>query len=80
MVSLSAIFPTKLELTSNIRAIYDDDAPVVTDVFYGHLFRHGKEVPPNPADAAYALHLAVKELQDKGRSFHHWVPFVHFGI
>ncbi|KAG2006887.1 mucin-like protein 1 [Coprinopsis cinerea AmutBmut pab1-1] len=60
--------------------IHDTDGPIVADAFYRHLFRHGTSAPPDITDAAYGLHLAVKELRDKGTSFHRWVPFVHHGI
>ncbi|KAG2012071.1 hypothetical protein CC2G_012116 [Coprinopsis cinerea AmutBmut pab1-1] len=61
-------------------AIQDEDAPIVADVFYDHLFRHGTAASPDITDAAYGLHLAVKRLRDLGRPFHQWVPFVHHGI
>ncbi|EAU83838.2 hypothetical protein CC1G_09507 [Coprinopsis cinerea okayama7 len=61
-------------------SIHDNDAPIVADAFYRHLFRHGTAAPPDITDAAYGLHLAVKELREKGTSFHRWVPFVHHGI
>ncbi|KAG2009728.1 mucin-like protein 1, variant 3 [Coprinopsis cinerea AmutBmut pab1-1] len=60
--------------------IHDDDGPIVADAFYRHLFRHGTAAPPDVTDAAYGLHLAVKELREQGTSFHRWVPFVHHGI
>ncbi|TFK22893.1 hypothetical protein FA15DRAFT_757682 [Coprinopsis marcescibilis] len=61
-------------------SIHDEDAPVVSEVFYRYLFRHGSQVPPSPRDAAFALHLAVAELRAQGKDLHRWVPFVHFGI
>ncbi|KAG2012070.1 hypothetical protein CC2G_012115 [Coprinopsis cinerea AmutBmut pab1-1] len=61
-------------------AIQDEDAPIVADVFYHHLFRRGTAAPPDITDAAYGLHLAVKKLRDLGRPFQQWVPFVHHGI
>ncbi|TFK19249.1 hypothetical protein FA15DRAFT_648643 [Coprinopsis marcescibilis] len=61
-------------------SIKDEDAPIVADVFYGHLFRKGKASLPDPSDAAESLHLSVKELRRLGRDFKRWVPFVHFGI
>ncbi|EAU86147.2 hypothetical protein CC1G_03358 [Coprinopsis cinerea okayama7 len=61
-------------------SIHDDDAPIVADALYRHLFRNGKSTPPDITDAAYGLHIAVKELRELGRSFHRWVPFVHHGI
>ncbi|TFK22228.1 hypothetical protein FA15DRAFT_681771 [Coprinopsis marcescibilis] len=60
-------------------SIYDVDAPIVADVFYRYLFRHGIEIAPNTRDAAYGLHLAVQELRRLGRPFANWVPFVHYG-
>ncbi|EAU86168.2 mucin-like protein 1 [Coprinopsis cinerea okayama7 len=61
-------------------SIHDHDAPIVADAFYRHLFRHGTAAPPDVTDAAYGLHLAVKELREQGTSFHRWVPFVHHGV
>lgn len=62
------------------RSILDEDAPIVADVFYAHLFRNGDVAPPDVRDAAYGLHLATKELRDRGKSFYSWVPYVHYGI
>ncbi|KAG2009645.1 hypothetical protein CC2G_012550 [Coprinopsis cinerea AmutBmut pab1-1] len=61
-------------------SIHDEDAPVVADAFYRHLFRRGTAAPPDITDAACGLHLAVKKLRDLGRPFYRWVPFVHHGI
>lgn len=58
----------------------EGDAPIVTDVFYRHLFRNGTEAPPDSTDAAFGLHLGVQELRRQGKSFARWVPFVHYGI
>lgn len=67
--------------TSYVRPIYDEDGPVVSDVFYGYLFSEGKDTLPDPTEAAYALHLAVKKLQaDRKVSFQRWIPFIHMGI
>ncbi|EFI28548.1 hypothetical protein CC1G_13570 [Coprinopsis cinerea okayama7 len=60
--------------------IHDEDGPVVADVFYRHLFRRGLDSSPDITVAAYALHIAVKELREKDVSFSRWVPFVHHGI
>ncbi|TFK23328.1 hypothetical protein FA15DRAFT_705585 [Coprinopsis marcescibilis] len=64
-------------------SIYDKDAPVLADSFYGHFLgsasgRSSKK--PDVTDAARALHLAVQDLKKTEKSFLHWVPFVHFGI
>ncbi|KAG2008742.1 hypothetical protein CC2G_014136 [Coprinopsis cinerea AmutBmut pab1-1] len=61
-------------------SIHDADGPIVADIFYQHLFRNGSDSLPDITDAAYGLHLAVKELRNLGRPFHHWVPFVHHGV
>ncbi|KAF8181727.1 TPR-like protein [Mycena galopus ATCC 62051] len=60
--------------------ISDRDAPQVASDFYEHLF---KTLPPDPAQAAEALHLAVQKLRkDSGtkKSFLNWVPFIHVGV
>ncbi|KAJ6541455.1 CHAT domain-containing protein [Mycena capillaripes] len=57
-------------------SIMDDDAPNVAADVYEHLF---KTSPPDPTRAAEALHLAVRKLQDRNKSFFHWVPFIHVG-
>jgi len=62
------------------RAIRDDDAPVVTDAFYKHLFRNSDTSLPDIRDSAHALHLATEKLRKEGKSFRRWVPFVHFGV
>ncbi|PPQ91331.1 hypothetical protein CVT25_003771 [Psilocybe cyanescens] len=59
---------------------FDDDGPKIADIFYSRLF---KNPTPDPADAAYALHAAVKALrEDRSQkvSFFAWVPFVHYGL
>ncbi|TFK16512.1 hypothetical protein FA15DRAFT_650851 [Coprinopsis marcescibilis] len=61
-------------------SISDNDAPVIADAFYAHMFRHGTERPPDATEAAYALHLAVQKIRDGGAKFWNWVPYVHFGI
>ena len=58
----------------------DEDAPVVADVFYQYLFRHGKTQLPDAKDAARGLHLAAQELREQGKPFISWVPYVHYGI
>ncbi|KAJ7132576.1 TPR-like protein [Mycena epipterygia] len=61
-------------------SIMDSDAPQVASDVYAHLF---KTSPPDSTQAAEALHLAVRRLQEQPgvkKSFLHWVPFIHFGI
>ncbi|KAF8193139.1 CHAT domain-containing protein [Mycena galopus ATCC 62051] len=61
-------------------SIMDDDAPQVASDFYEHLF---KASPPDSAQSAEALHLAVRKLQEKfggKKSFMHWVPYIHIGL
>ncbi|EAU93574.2 hypothetical protein CC1G_02804 [Coprinopsis cinerea okayama7 len=60
-------------------SIHDEDAPIVANSFYRHLFRNGDACPPIATDAAEGLHLAIKELRELGKPFSRWVPFVHFG-
>jgi CHAT domain-containing protein len=61
-------------------SIMDDDAPQVTAEVYTHIF---KTSPPDPTQAAEALHLAVRNLREGSggkKSFFHWVPFIHVGV
>jgi CHAT domain-containing protein len=59
-------------------SIKDDDAPVITDHVYSHLF----DAELDSTQAAVALHRAVKalRLQVGDSAFLQWVPFVHMGI
>ncbi|KAF8961525.1 CHAT domain-containing protein [Flammula alnicola] len=61
-------------------SISDNDAPLVAKAVYSHLFR-GKAAP-DTTEAAHALHVAVKRLQEESpakKSFLSWVPFIHIG-
>jgi CHAT domain-containing protein len=63
-------------------SIMDDDAPLVAEEVYSRLVR-GPE--PNSAQAAHALHHAVRrlreQLEESGKpSFLFWIPFIHVGI
>jgi hypothetical protein len=61
-------------------SIMDDDAPQVAADVYEHLF---KTSPPDPTQAAEALHIAVQNLRKSSggtKSFFHWVPFIHVGV
>ena len=60
--------------------MHEVDGPIVADVFYEYLFRHGAKAPPDATDAAFGLHLGVQELRSQRKSFARWVPFVHYGI
>ena len=63
------------------RSIVDSDAPLVADNYYQHLFKTGSGSHPNPRDAAWALHLAVRELRQYTRcNLQRWVPFIHLGL
>jgi hypothetical protein len=58
--------------------IMDSDAPDVAND--EHLF---KMSPPDLAQAAEALRLAVQKLRrgsSSKKSFFHWVPFIHVGV
>ncbi|KAJ7915772.1 CHAT domain-containing protein, partial [Mycena leptocephala] len=60
-------------------SIMDNDAPQVAADVYEHLF---KISPPDPTQAAEALHLAIRNLCESSggkKSFIHWVPFIHVG-
>ena len=56
----------------------DSDGPFITEIFYRALLKKGKDL--DVYEAAEALSIAVKELQNSGASFERWVPFVHFGV
>ncbi|KAK7000586.1 CHAT domain-containing protein [Favolaschia claudopus] len=56
--------------------IQDNDAPQVARDVYAYLL----QTSPDPRQSAKALHLAVQNLQNQGKPFLHWVPFVHFGV
>ncbi|KAJ7199761.1 CHAT domain-containing protein [Mycena pura] len=61
-------------------SIMDNDAPQVAADVYKHLF---KTSPPDSTQAAEALHLAIRNLQEGsegGKSLFRWVPFIHVGI
>jgi CHAT domain-containing protein len=60
-------------------SIVDQDAPQVADAVYAQLF---KEQHPDPTQAAFALHEAVKKLryESKEKSLLSWVPYIHVGI
>jgi CHAT domain-containing protein len=63
-------------------SINDEDAPKVADAVYTHLFKD-KDSNPDPTQAAFALHEAVKKLRDESgaeKSLFSWVPYIHVGI
>ena len=61
-------------------SIKDNDAPKVADDVYAYLL---KEEKPDPTQAAFALHEAVKKLCNQSggeKSFFSWVPYIHVGV
>ncbi|KAJ7742344.1 CHAT domain-containing protein [Mycena maculata] len=61
-------------------SIMDDDAPNVADDVYAHLF---KVSPPDSAQSAEALHIAVRKLREGSagkKLFIYWVPYIHIGV
>jgi CHAT domain-containing protein len=61
-------------------SIMDNDAPNVADDVYAHLF---KVSPPDSAQSAEALHLAVGKLREGSagkKLFMHWIPYIHIGV
>lgn len=71
--------------TYHCRSVFDSDGPIITDYFYRNLFNpdtiNSNDRPEQRMEAARALHNAVAELRDTpGRSFEHWVPFIHLGL
>jgi CHAT domain len=60
--------------------ICDEDAPIVAESVYQHLFRNGL-TSCDPAEAATALNHAVLHLrEDPSVTVDRWAPFIHFGI
>ncbi|KAJ7115240.1 CHAT domain-containing protein [Mycena epipterygia] len=60
--------------------IRDNDTPQLARDVYEHLF---KKSPPDPTQAAEALHLAVRNFCEESgmkKPFSHWVPFIHVGV
>jgi len=57
--------------------MHDADGPVVAEAFYKELF---KDLPLDSSRTAYALHEAMKQLQNEKVSLVRWVPFIHVGI
>ncbi|KAJ7607769.1 CHAT domain-containing protein, partial [Roridomyces roridus] len=59
--------------------IMDQDAPQVAKDVYGHMLEVS---PPDTTKAAEALHIAIQKLREgpNGKSFLHWVPYIHFGV
>lgn len=60
-------------------SIGDEDAPLVAEEVYGHLFEGGV---PDPRRAAVALHKATERLREKVgiRALVKWVPYIHIGL
>ncbi|KAJ7230314.1 CHAT domain-containing protein [Mycena pura] len=56
----------------------DQDGPLVAKTFYAYLFKNDRQ--PQAAEAAQALHFAVKELKKQGVPHERWIPFIHMGI
>ncbi|KIJ35218.1 hypothetical protein M422DRAFT_84116, partial [Sphaerobolus stellatus SS14] len=78
---LATGFPS---VVGTLWSIRDDDAPIVTKVFYSNLLGKGKyaERKDGIVQAAYALHEAIMALRQQIgiKEFTRWVPFVHFGL
>jgi hypothetical protein len=65
------------------RSMEDEDGPKIADAFYRHIFQVDNQSDsriPDTTQAARAVHLAVRKLQEEGCAFKRWVPFVHFGL
>jgi CHAT domain-containing protein len=60
--------------------ISDDHAPEVADDVYKHIFQNRQPGDGLAPKAAEAVHIAVKNLRERGAPCKSWVPFVHFGI
>ncbi|KAF9463915.1 CHAT domain-containing protein [Collybia nuda] len=62
-------------------SIGDQDAPVITEEVYKHLFQNSLK-KPSGLESAAALRIAIQKLrkQYQNKSFASWVPFIHVGI
>jgi len=61
-------------------SICDEDAPLIAERVYQHLFRNGL-ADADASDAAAALNQAVLALRQHSKiGVDRWAPFVHFGI
>jgi len=56
----------------------DKDGPRVAAMFYHHLAQLA--FPPDPRDAAEALHRALQKLRSEGTPLYRCALFVHIGI
>jgi CHAT domain-containing protein len=71
---MMAGYPTVI---GTLWSIEDNDAPLVADKVYSHLYNNGS---PDSRQAARALHDAVGWLRMKDeQKFLSWVPFIHLG-
>ncbi|KAJ6617152.1 CHAT domain-containing protein [Mycena sp. CBHHK59/15] len=59
-------------------SMQDLDGPIVAETVYTHLFANGQK--PQASDAAKALQVAMRKLQNDGIPYERWVPFIHMGI
>ncbi|KAJ7272465.1 CHAT domain-containing protein [Mycena rebaudengoi] len=59
-------------------SMMDEDGPAVAETVYSHLLDSGQR--PQVSDAAKALQLAVRKMQDVGVPYERWVPFIHLGV
>ena len=67
-------------IIATLWSICDEDAPLIAQRVYQHLFRDGV-AGADASDAATALNRAVLALrQDKEIGIDRWAPFVHFGV
>ncbi|KAH7333775.1 hypothetical protein B0J17DRAFT_676808 [Rhizoctonia solani] len=73
---LNAGYPSVI---ATMWSVWDEDAPFVADMVYGHLLKDGKM---DYRESGKALHYAVRALRKKigSTSFERWVPFIHIGI
>jgi hypothetical protein len=55
----------------------DPDGPIVAGTFYHELFKRSAN---DPGSAAYALHVAVKQLRARRVSAARWATFIHTGV
>ncbi|KAJ7453782.1 CHAT domain-containing protein [Mycena latifolia] len=83
-LAASLLFAGFRGVISTMWTMQDQDGPKIAEEFYGHLFgnsdaERNPSGPPDPAEAARALHVAIIKLRSRV-PFARWVPFVHYGI
>ncbi|TFY51795.1 hypothetical protein EVG20_g10832 [Dentipellis fragilis] len=82
-LAATLLFAGYRSAVATLWSIQDEDGPTVADSFYEYLTRKQEDHlqgVPQVAQAAYALHTAVRKLRDDRCSFVRWIPFIHMGL